>query len=170
MLLFSLMTFWRHGSISIFFIELAECPLCICLFKASTWPSMRCHKTCHCLFSDNKWGESIENTDSTTQGICFLSCFWNSCSVKLLKFSSIFFFAPFEIQDAIEKLLIWFVWMQFRRDGPLGSLVVAPLEALTDEVVPYRQHAFCFLPCLRFCLSFFHSTTAKTWDELYKVQ
>jgi hypothetical protein len=41
---------------------------------------------------------------------------------------------------------------------------------LTDEVVPYRQHAFCFLRCLRFCLSFFHSTTAKTWDESYKVQ
>lgn len=49
-------------------LNLAECTLRVCPFKAGSWSSMWCHKTCHCLLCDYKWGEPIENPNSTTQG------------------------------------------------------------------------------------------------------
>lgn len=125
-----------------FYLNLAECTLRICPFKASTWPSLWSYQTSHCLFCDIKWGKPIEIPSRPTQGTKSSDCLFICCH-------SIYVLCPFlcwiglclwdfvcEMQEAIEKLLIWSVidcifsvwWASW-------IIVVAPLEALTDEVV-----------------------------------
>lgn len=99
---------------NIFYLNLAECALRICPFKARTWPSLWSHQTRYCMFCHNKRGKPIEIPNTTTQGTrtdCLVMC-WLIYVLRFF-FSQLFDhgFWEFdcEMQDAIEKLLIWSV-------------------------------------------------------------
>lgn len=116
---------------------MAECTLCFCPIKAGSWPGMWRHKACHCLLCDIEWGESIENSNSTTQGnlVVFvaINCsyflppdFWVSVSVECRMPSKSSWY-----KIVWNACSVW--WASW--------IVVTPLEALTGVLVPLRNAA-----------------------------